>query len=118
MNILDHISENLEQVFGLKIFKFFGADPGSRIILTLDPGQKFLIRDKHPGSATLPVKGLAAGVYQSFQTGDQCRGSGSACFFPPGSDPLVTSTDPALDPSIINKISKENIDFYSFVTSL
>ncbi len=48
MNIPDHISESLEPIFGLKIFKFFDADPGSGI-------EKFGsgIRDKHPGSATL-----------------------------------------------------------------
>jgi hypothetical protein len=40
MNIPDHISENLEAIFWLKILKFFDADadPGSRIFLTLDPG--------------------------------------------------------------------------------
>jgi hypothetical protein len=42
MNIPDHISENLEQFLGLKIPKFFDADPGSGvesgIFLTLDPG--------------------------------------------------------------------------------
>ncbi len=31
-----HISESLETIFGLKILKFFDADPGSRIVLTLD----------------------------------------------------------------------------------
>jgi hypothetical protein len=42
MNIPDHISESLVTVFGLKILKFFYADPGSRIFLTLDPGWKNL----------------------------------------------------------------------------
>ncbi len=40
MNIQDHITESLEQCFGLKILKFFcvDADPGSgsEIFLTLD----------------------------------------------------------------------------------
>jgi hypothetical protein len=42
MNILDHISESLEKKFGLKILKFFDADPdpGSVIFLTGDPGWK------------------------------------------------------------------------------
>jgi hypothetical protein len=42
MNILDHISESLEKKFGLKILKFFAADPdpGSGIFLTRDPGWK------------------------------------------------------------------------------
>jgi hypothetical protein len=38
MNILDHFSESLETVFtGLKILKFFDADPGSGIFLTRNP---------------------------------------------------------------------------------
>ncbi len=36
----------------------------------------------------------------------------------PHPDPLATSTDPALDPSIIKQNSKKNLDFYCFVTSL
>ncbi len=39
----------------------------------------------------------------------------------PYQDPFVTSTDTAPDPSIIihqAKISKKNLDFYCFVTSL
>jgi hypothetical protein len=42
MNIPDHISESIETIFGLKIVKFFDADPdaGSGIYLTLDPGWK------------------------------------------------------------------------------
>jgi hypothetical protein len=62
MNILDHISESLETIFCVKIFKFFYADPDaeSGIILTLDPGSGMEkvgsgIRDKHPGFATLYV---------------------------------------------------------------
>ncbi len=57
-DILDHISDGFETIFGIKILKFFDADPdpGSGIFLTLDPGsgmEKFQIRNKHPGSATL-----------------------------------------------------------------
>ncbi len=33
----------------------------------------------------------------------QCCGSGSICFGPPGSDPLVQGLDPAPDPSIIKQ---------------
>jgi hypothetical protein len=40
MNIPDHISESLETIFWIKIFKFFYADPGSGFFLTLDPGWK------------------------------------------------------------------------------
>jgi hypothetical protein len=39
MNIPDNFSKSLEAVFqflGLKILKFFDADPGSGIFLTLD----------------------------------------------------------------------------------
>ncbi len=36
----------------------------------------------------------------------------------PHLDPLVTSTDPAPDPSIISKSSEKNLDFYCFVTYL
>jgi hypothetical protein len=36
MNIPGHIPESLEKFFGSKVFKFFGADPGSRKFLTLD----------------------------------------------------------------------------------
>jgi hypothetical protein len=50
-----------EQFFGLKILKFFDAepDPGSGIRNLFDLGSwirdgKIRIRDKHPGSATLP----------------------------------------------------------------
>jgi hypothetical protein len=48
MNNPDHISESLETFFGVKILKFFDADPGCN---------KFRsgIRDKHPGSATLSI---------------------------------------------------------------
>ncbi len=44
----------LRNTFWVKILKFFDAGPG--IFKTLDPGsgmEKILIRDKHPGSATL-----------------------------------------------------------------
>jgi hypothetical protein len=40
MNIPEHISESLETIFGLQIFQFFDPDPGSGILLTLDPGWK------------------------------------------------------------------------------
>jgi hypothetical protein len=40
VNVPDHFSASLETVLGLKILKFFGADPGSRIFLTRDPGWK------------------------------------------------------------------------------
>ncbi len=46
MNNPDHISENLETIFGLKYLKFFDADPGSGM-------EKIRIRDKHSGSAIL-----------------------------------------------------------------
>jgi hypothetical protein len=61
MNILDHISESLETVFGVKILTFFDADADPGIFLTLDPRsgmEKIRIRDKHPGSATLSVSVL------------------------------------------------------------
>jgi hypothetical protein len=37
MNIPDHISESLETICWVKKHKFFDADPGSGIFLTLDP---------------------------------------------------------------------------------
>jgi hypothetical protein len=42
MYIPDNISQSLKQFFGLKILKFFNADPDlvSGIFLTLDPGWK------------------------------------------------------------------------------
>ncbi len=46
MNNLNHISESLETIFGVKILKFFDADPGSGM-------EKFRILDKHPGSETM-----------------------------------------------------------------
>jgi hypothetical protein len=57
INIPDHISESLETIFWVKKLKFFDADPGSEIFLTLDPGsgmEKNRFRDKHPGTAALP----------------------------------------------------------------
>jgi hypothetical protein len=47
MNNKDHISESLETIFWVRILKFFDADPGWK---KFGSG----IRDKHPGSATLP----------------------------------------------------------------
>jgi hypothetical protein len=40
MKILDHISESLEPIFGLKIIKFFDADPDPESFLPWiqDPG--------------------------------------------------------------------------------
>jgi hypothetical protein len=38
MNIPDHISERLEKFFGLKILKYFDADPGSGIRNLFDSG--------------------------------------------------------------------------------
>ncbi len=58
MNNPDHISDSFETIFWVKILKFFDADPGgSGIFLIRDPGwEKFRIRDKHPGSATLILR--------------------------------------------------------------
>jgi hypothetical protein len=58
MNNQDHISESLLTIFGVKILKFFDANPGSGMekIRIRDPGWKKFrsgIRNKHPGSATL-----------------------------------------------------------------
>ncbi len=60
MNNPGQISESLETIFGVKILKFFSADPDlvSAIFLTLDTGsgmEKFGsgIRDKHAESACL-----------------------------------------------------------------
>jgi hypothetical protein len=55
---LYHISESLETIFWVKILQFCDADADPGIFLTLDPGSgmgKIRIRDKHPGSATLPA---------------------------------------------------------------
>jgi hypothetical protein len=46
-----HISEFRNLVLGVKLFKFFDADPDGK---NSDPEwKKFRIRDKHPGFATL-----------------------------------------------------------------
>jgi hypothetical protein len=47
MKIPDHFSESLEQILGLKIFKFFfvHSDPGSGIFLILDLGSGINIPD-------------------------------------------------------------------------
>jgi hypothetical protein len=44
MNIPDHNSESLETILGLKILKFFDADPdpGARIFSIPDPGMLIL----------------------------------------------------------------------------
>jgi hypothetical protein len=47
MNNPDIISESLETIFLVKILKFFDVDPESGM-------EKIRIRDRHPGSATLP----------------------------------------------------------------
>jgi hypothetical protein len=52
MNIPDHISESLEIIFWVKILKFFDADPGSGIFLTLDPGPG-IEKNLDPGSTTM-----------------------------------------------------------------
>jgi hypothetical protein len=70
MNIADNYSESLETVCGLKIPKFFDADPGSGIFLTLDSGsgmEKFGsgIRDRHPRFATLTYRRLYAKISTS-----------------------------------------------------
>jgi hypothetical protein len=47
MNISDRNCEGLETIFGLKVFKFFDADPdpGSGIFLTRDPESGINIPD-------------------------------------------------------------------------
>jgi hypothetical protein len=51
-SIPDHISET---IFWGKIYKFFDADADLGIFLTVDPGWKSRIRDKHSGSTTLII---------------------------------------------------------------
>jgi hypothetical protein len=57
-NISDHVSESLVTSFWLKILKFFLnwvfsiPDPGSGMEKSRS-GMEIIIRDKHPGSATL-----------------------------------------------------------------
>jgi hypothetical protein len=54
MNNPDHIFESLETIFGVKLLKFFDADPGSGIFFNPGSGmEKIQIRDKHPVSGTL-----------------------------------------------------------------
>jgi hypothetical protein len=60
INILDHIFKSLVRIFGLKMLKFFVANPdsGSGAFFILDPGsgmEKFgsRAREKNPGYATL-----------------------------------------------------------------
>jgi hypothetical protein len=48
MNNPDHISQSLKTICWVKILQFFDADPRSGM-------GKIWIRDKHPGSATLPA---------------------------------------------------------------
>jgi hypothetical protein len=40
LKILDHISESIETIFWVKIFKFFDADADPGIYLTLGPGSE------------------------------------------------------------------------------
>jgi hypothetical protein len=47
--------ENLVSVFGLKVLKFFDADPGSCQPWIWDGKVGFWILNKHPGSATLTL---------------------------------------------------------------
>jgi hypothetical protein len=49
MNNLNHISENLEIIFGVKILQFFDADPGWK---NLDPGWKKWKNIKKPYSTS------------------------------------------------------------------
>jgi hypothetical protein len=65
MNIPDYFSESLEPDFRVKnmVLKFFDADLGSGIFLTLDQDGKIRIRDKHPGSATLDPGCLFSGSW-------------------------------------------------------
>jgi hypothetical protein len=53
LNSPDHISRAWKQFFGLNILKYFDPDP--EYFLPWIQDGKFLIRDKHPGSATLPI---------------------------------------------------------------
>jgi hypothetical protein len=60
MNNPDHISQSQNIFFGLKYLHSFYVYPGSGLdkIRVRDPGWKEIgtgIRDKHPGSATLPL---------------------------------------------------------------
>jgi hypothetical protein len=59
MNNPDHIFESLKTIFGVKILKFFDADPG--------PGmEKILIRDKHHVSGIRSTLGFNADSYPAF----------------------------------------------------
>ncbi len=58
MNIPDHISESLETIFGVKILKFYDADPGWKkfgSVFSTPLWKKFGSGtwDNHPGSTTL-----------------------------------------------------------------
>jgi hypothetical protein len=56
MNNLDHISESLETIFGVKFLKFFDVDPGSGM-------EKFGSGMFYPGSAPLAIGCHRAYVY-------------------------------------------------------
>jgi hypothetical protein len=53
MNNPDHITSSLVTFFGVKILKFFDADPGWKKIGTGMEKSRIRDREKHPGSATL-----------------------------------------------------------------
>jgi hypothetical protein len=62
MNNPDHISEILKTIVWVKILKFFDADPGSVKEKFGSGMKKIRIRDKHPGSANLPLTCPARGL--------------------------------------------------------
>jgi hypothetical protein len=88
MNIPDHISESLETVFGLKILKFFDADPGSGIFLTLDPGSGFRDpgwKNSDPGQTSRILKtGFEEGLFAFRRTA-----------YDSSSGPRATRTNPS-----------------------
>jgi hypothetical protein len=67
MNIPDHISQRLETIFWVKILQFCDADSDAGSGNLFDTGsgmEKNRIRDKHPGSSTLPARlGIFIGRY-------------------------------------------------------
>jgi hypothetical protein len=59
----DHISVSLETIFWVEMLKFFDADPGWK---KFGSGmEKFRIRDKNPGSATLGIRVNVARTFLS-----------------------------------------------------
>ena len=69
MNNRDNFSESLEKIFGVKILKFYDADPGWKKFgsgmekIRIRDEKKSRIRDKHPGSATPHVTVCANSIY-------------------------------------------------------